>query len=355
MPEHGPKLTETYAVDRCAVCIATTAVWYLQLGQVDKAIERCEYVEENVLPLFDKKDIIGLFHTVTSCIRVLKWNGHVDKARVLYDQYLPDGTENHFAIGCIHKPMSLLLKICEGSTEKYSICDADIDLTLNFEVSDFTDNILMSDGWSLNSLGAELCLHLARRLKPGEMIREQLVKKGIELSSIADTRIKSSNGMIKHIMAYEGHKNIYLELLQLAGLDAKTPRIPVYDVGIDKLARRESVLRKGDDLNNRLRCSNTERNIVSRLVLKHDDSGVNDGSGRIAGSSASGDNSAVRKTGRRVRKQDNSGSGMASLGSEFQDDPATVKTGRRFSQMNICIKKDTHTNSNPSYNKQTSL
>lgn len=59
MKEHAPRLNDTYAVDRCAVCIATSALWYLQLGQIDAAIERCDYVAKHVLPTFDEGDTIG--------------------------------------------------------------------------------------------------------------------------------------------------------------------------------------------------------------------------------------------------------------------------------------------------------
>ena len=67
------------AVDRCAVSFATSALWYLQRGQIDKALERCDYVIDQVLPPYDKKDIIGLYHIFVQIGRVLKWNGHVGK------------------------------------------------------------------------------------------------------------------------------------------------------------------------------------------------------------------------------------------------------------------------------------
>lgn len=266
------RLNSTYAVDRCAVCIATSALWYLQLGKIDEAIERCDYVSMHVLPTFEESDTIGKYHTILAVIRVLKWNNHVDRARELYEQYLPDGTENHFAVGQLHKPMSLLLKICEGSSVKHSVTDSDVELALNFEINDFSDNIMMSDGWSMNSMGAEVCLHLARRLKPGEIAREELVKKGIYLSSIADTRVKSSNGLIKHILAFEAHQAVFLDLLGLAGLDAKTPRKNVYDLSLDvrRTARRSStIMGRNSEVN-----SGTDRDIVKRLVFKEEPEGA---------------------------------------------------------------------------------
>jgi hypothetical protein len=205
--------------------------------------------------------------------------------------------QNHFAVGSVHKPMSLLLRICEGSSVKHSISDADIALALNFDVNDFSDNIFMSDGWSLNSLGAELCLHLARRLKPGEIVREELVKKGIQLSSIADTRVKASNGMIKHILAYDAHRDVYLDLLSLAGLDAKTPRKSVHEIGGEtwrSVSRRNRISEV-----NSLKNSGTERDIVNRLILKEEPPA---GSGRQTIGSSSGETNTDSLEKKRQRK-----------------------------------------------------
>ena len=91
------------AVDRCAVCFATSATWYLHTSQLDKALEQCNYVIDRILPVYDKK----------------KFNGQVDKARETYNKFLPEGVDNHFAVGRIHKSMTLLLRICEGSSDHY--------------------------------------------------------------------------------------------------------------------------------------------------------------------------------------------------------------------------------------------
>ena len=222
----------------------------MQLGQIDAAIERCNYVAKNVLPTFDKGDKIGIYHAITSVMRVLKWHNQVDQARELYEQYIPDGTENHFAVGFIHIPMSLLLKVCDGSSLTYSMTESDIELALNYHVNDFTDSMLMCEGWSMNSLGAELCLNLARRLKPGECKRRALLKKGIQLSSIADERLMYGD-LVKHTLAYEAHRDVHKNLLRVAGIDAETPRKSVFDnvtkpseVSIDNSDKGHNIVNK---------------------------------------------------------------------------------------------------------------
>ena len=220
MPEeHPPLLYKAYSVNRCAITFAVSALWYLQKGETQKAIERCDQVAEEILPSYDMKDIVGLYQIMWPIIRVLKWSAEVDKAREFYFKWARGGIGSHFAMGFLHKPMCLLLTICDGSSVEYDAeaedLAADIAMVLSFDVPDMTDLNLIADGWSVKSMAAELCLHLAGRLQPGDMSRRSLIDRGIQMSTCANDRTTSSDGLIKHIMAYEAHKGIDDRLLAL--------------------------------------------------------------------------------------------------------------------------------------------
>ena len=219
------------AVDRCAVNFATSSLWYLQKGQIDDAIKQCDYVIEHILPSYDQKDILGLYLIFISLIRVLKWNGHVEKAREAYNKYMPDAACTHFAVGRIHKPMGLLLQICDGSLHQYdtSQMQDDIELVLSFDMSDVTDNNFTCDGWSMKSVAAELCMLLASRFDVGNADRERLINRGIMMATTAQVRVKASNGMVKHILAYGANKGIHEKLLRLAGEEVTIERNIIHD------------------------------------------------------------------------------------------------------------------------------
>jgi len=233
MPTEHPKLlSAAYNVDRCAVGFATSALWFLQQGDVERAIERCEYVIKNILPSYDEKDIIGLFTMLLPIVRVLKWNGNADRAYEVYEKYTPDGIENHFAFRALHKPMLLVLKLCSNDSSDQcnsleSISDG-VELALTFEPTDQED-ICAYDCWSMKSLCAELCVRLACQLKPGTPVRDDLMSKGILMSAAANQSTIASNGMIKHILAYEAHSGIHTELLQLAKDDNAFARGIIHD------------------------------------------------------------------------------------------------------------------------------
>ena len=78
------------------------------------------------------------------------------------------------------------------------------------------DYNFMGDCWSMKSMLAELCFHLARRLNAGDSARESLIDRGIELSTVTSKHVKASNRKVKHILAYQAHKDIHKNLLVLA-------------------------------------------------------------------------------------------------------------------------------------------
>ena len=228
---HPELLNKAYKVDRCALVFAMAALWEMKEGRKDKAIERVNFVIENIIPSYDKKDIIRLYSIIVYIIRVLKWSGRVDQAIKVYTKFLPPEAENHFAVGIFYKPMLLVLKICDGSPVQYSKedMDSDIELALQYDPHDFGDNIFTADGWSMKSLGAEICLHLASKLPPGDAVRESLVNKGLKMSAVANQRIKALNGSIKHILAFDAHVDIHERLLNLGKEDNVISRCLVYN------------------------------------------------------------------------------------------------------------------------------
>lgn len=65
-------------------------------------------------------------------------------------------------------------------------------------------------------MAAELCLHLARRLEPGNIPRRNLIHKGLQNSTAATQALTTaSDGSIKHILAHEAHQGIDDRLLAL--------------------------------------------------------------------------------------------------------------------------------------------
>ncbi|KAL7431853.1 hypothetical protein ACHAXM_002811 [Skeletonema potamos] len=225
LPDVHPKLlTKTYAQDRCAQCFAYSAVWLMQLGKGHEAIERSELVITDLIPKYDKGDVLGLLNLFIPIIRVLKWHGGVNRAREVFEQFMPEVPKHH--LGTMRHPMLLLLSLCNDDSSASS-CNADslesdITLVLKLDFPDMFDNAFTSICWSMKSFVAKLCLELARRLEPSCISRYELIQKGIRFSLAADERVRGRKKNVKHIVAYEAHQAVFANLLRLrlAGSDA---------------------------------------------------------------------------------------------------------------------------------------
>jgi len=78
-------------------------------------------------------------------------------------------------------------------------------------------------------MAAELCLHLARRLAAGSIPRRDLIDRGIQMSTMANERNTTADGLIKHILAHEAHKGIDDRLLELRREDNAVHVDVIYD------------------------------------------------------------------------------------------------------------------------------
>jgi hypothetical protein len=92
LPDVHPKLlTNTYAQERCAQCFAYSysAALLMQLGKIREAIERCELVIKDLVPKYDKRDVLGILNLFRT-IRVLKWHVGINRARTVFEHYMPE-------------------------------------------------------------------------------------------------------------------------------------------------------------------------------------------------------------------------------------------------------------------------
>ena len=130
------------------------------------------------------------------------------------------------------------------------------------------DKSFMCDGFSMKSASAEICLHLARRMPPGNGERERLVDKGIEQSNIANERVTASNGMIKHLLAYEGNKDIQIRLIELKKEDTTVGRSSIYKNNV----HTNGPLDGSTTTKSSTKTSTTGISIANRFIVKDDPS-----------------------------------------------------------------------------------
>jgi hypothetical protein len=137
----------------------------------------------------------------------------------------------------------------------------------------------------MKSMAAELCLSLARRLDAGDPNRERLVDRGILMTTVAQQRVKASNGMVKHILAYEANRDIHMELLLLAKEEVAVSRAVIYDRN-EQLKRSLSNRRDSmNGLKDSMTSKSTHMAFANRFTVKDESS--SNGSGAPSATSSS--------------------------------------------------------------------
>ena len=121
------------------------------------------------------------------------------------------------------RPLTILLTCCSSAFDscniriptKYDGIEDDITWVLNGEekMLDMSDTILTRTlWWSFNSLIAEVCLHLAKRLDSGDDRQYALVEEGLRLSGLAEAKIKDNEGNVTNDVSFESINRIHSEL-----------------------------------------------------------------------------------------------------------------------------------------------
>ena len=120
------------------------------------------------------------------------------------------------------RPLTMLLHCSSKAIDSQNIpaeCDGiedDIEWILNGEdkisgdqFDTYTTNVTF---WSIYSLFAEVCLHLAIQLDEDDEKQRALIDEGLRLSGLADPKMKDENGNVTNPVAFGSHSQIYSEL-----------------------------------------------------------------------------------------------------------------------------------------------
>lgn len=221
------KVVASYASDRCAQNFGCTANCYMRLGQVDKALELCDYIEYEMMPKMNPKNIHNSAVMTFPIIWILKDNGQVDRAKDVLHKFVQDPFDIHIGKDGstpflpAFKPYKTCLEVAsymEGNLESFDDTYYDWALDIdNLKLNPKTDIGIGNFGRSVMSATAETCLRLSK-LVPQEEIekRKTYIRNGLEISKIAlSTCDGSSDGMKIHT-PYAQVKPVYDELQILA-------------------------------------------------------------------------------------------------------------------------------------------
>lgn len=213
-------LCNQYGSDIAAECMARSALWHLQLDQMDEALSICRYVTREILSRLERRNVHAIFMVLYPILWVLVEGGCAREARDSFEMFvcqpfteMPQGMSTFFL--SLYDPILMLLDLHSNGDIDGAVIDDYV------EWASETDNLTCSDpinmktaemGRSGNSIAAEVCYLLAQRTH-NLTDRSRMVENGRKVAT-DDARLMREKGI-----ALAGHCSLNL-LNNLETLDA---------------------------------------------------------------------------------------------------------------------------------------
>jgi tetratricopeptide (TPR) repeat protein len=221
--EHSGRIIAAYASDRCAQNYGFTANCYVQLGQVDKALEICDYIEYHIMPKMDPKNVHNSMCNVMQSLWIWRDNGMAERSLSVFrrfvlepfDEYFgKDGSTPHLPL---FRPIEILMTLTlllEGKVEVLdeSVFDYAFDIS-NVETSVKMETALGSFCRGPMSVGAEICLILYKLTEDPDK-KKILLDNGVRLANIGISVCdgSGSDGAPKFATGYMQLEAVHREL-----------------------------------------------------------------------------------------------------------------------------------------------
>jgi hypothetical protein len=170
--EHSAGICLVYGSDRAAQTIAVSTLWLVEVGKIQEALASCEFVLRELMPKMQLRNVHNSFIMLYPIILILKENGMALRAKDVLERYVLDVYGEVFGDGAftfslpMHKPLKILLDLHGNQEDEVENFDAYLSWALkteNLRIGDMLNNAL-SWGRVANSVSAEVCLLLARRV-----------------------------------------------------------------------------------------------------------------------------------------------------------------------------------------------
>ena len=222
--KHSADVVASYASDRCAQNYGCTANCYVQLGQTDKALEICDYIEHHIMPKMDPQNVHNACVMVMPALWIWRDNGIASRSRSIFKQYVLDPFDQYFGKDgttpflASFKPIKIFFDIIvfmeddkKMFDESYyewalDLCNMEIGLKLDIGIGNF--------GRSAMSTSAEICLILSKLTKDAGQ-RHTLINNGIKLANLAISGCNGESGAPKILTPFSQIEPIHKELHDL--------------------------------------------------------------------------------------------------------------------------------------------
>lgn len=175
--EHNKKLRNTYGSDEAALSFSNSAMWHLELGDKEAALDACRFVIGKLMPKTDRSDVHQSFVIMYPVVLVMLASGVAVQARKHFERlvlkpfgaFFGEGKSSFFLP--VYEPIMMLLHLAgwpnldDDTLEEYTEWALDRD-RLCFGT--LANRRLGALGRCADSLSVEICFLLAERIEEEE-------------------------------------------------------------------------------------------------------------------------------------------------------------------------------------------
>jgi hypothetical protein len=229
---HSEAVCKAYGTDRTVHAFSQSALWYHMLGDSENSVKACKYVLEHIVHHMDPTNVLNSCELLLPVVRIMAYRGEVKAMRDLFDDMVVQNYHKYEIkfTPCrpIFKPLIMLLDIWHDPDNYPDFSEAVEWLLVeeNAAMDDFFDSMYVKLGWAPNTVTADLCLRVAKKLhaEGGDIEKVKiLVKKGMGAARKAEWKMKDEEGNVKLLVSHEIHEPVSQQLMDFVdglGMDS---------------------------------------------------------------------------------------------------------------------------------------
>lgn len=208
-------LCDIYGLDIGAQCLASGALWRMQLDMKEEALSICRFVTSTVLPQIERRNVHASFMVLYPVLLVLMECGMTTEAREHFELFvcepfteLPQGMSTFFFP--LYDPILMLLDLIGGKKLDQTIMDDYVEWASDFDNISVGENInarTAEMGRTADSICAEICYLLARATKD-QTLHEMLVDHGRKIANDDVDFVKDKGNKLAKLYSHTVHTNL---------------------------------------------------------------------------------------------------------------------------------------------------
>lgn len=208
---HSSGICREYGSDRAAQCLSLSAIWLVEVGRTEEALRTCDSVVSEIMPLMEPSNVHNSCVILYPLLWVLKDNGMALKAKQVFMKYVIDAFDLYFGEGAttfslkLFNPILMLLDLDENQDADVANLQEYLEWALceqNLRLGETLNNAFLPFGRLADSIGAEICLLLAKRPGIATNDQEMLMKNGLRLSrdGVVYCRLAKANASLRRVL-----------------------------------------------------------------------------------------------------------------------------------------------------------